>query len=69
LGKRILSTANAFNQMVGTVGSTVTKEVNEMIDLGLSNNQIDAPKLINPEIRSISGGAKMTDFIDVEADE
>ena len=69
LGKRILSTATAFNQMVGTVGSTVTKEVNEMIDLGLSNNQIDAPKLINPEIRSISGGTKMTDFIDVEADE
>jgi DNA recombination protein RmuC len=69
LGKRILSTASAFNQMVGTVGSAVTKDVNEMIDLGLPNNPIDTPKLINPEVRSISGGSKMSDFIDVEADE
>lgn len=69
LGKRILSTATAFNQMVGTVGSAVTKDVNEMIDLGLPNNQLETPKLINPEVRSISGGSKMSDFIDVEADE
>ena len=69
LGKRILSTATAFNQLVGTVGSAVTKDVNEMIELGLPNDQIEAPKLINPEIRSISGGAKITDFIDVEAEE
>jgi len=55
--------------MVGTVGSAVTKDVNEMIDLGLSNDQLEAPKLINPEVRSISGGNKMSDFIDVEADE
>jgi DNA recombination protein RmuC len=69
LGKRILSTATAFNQMVGTVGSAITKDVNEMIDLGLSNDQLDNPKLINPEVRSISGGTKMSDFIDVEVDE
>jgi DNA recombination protein RmuC len=69
LGKRILSTATAFNQMVGTVGSAITKDVNEMIDLGLSNDQLENPKLINPEVRSISGGSKMSDFIDVEADE
>ena len=69
LGKRILSTATAFNQMVGTVGSAITKDVNEMIDLGLSNDQLENPKLINPEVRSISGGTKMSDFIDVEADE
>ena len=47
----------------------MTKDVNEMISQGLSNKELDAPKLINPEIRSISGGAKMSDFIDVEADE
>ena len=69
LGKRIISVATAFNQMVGTVGSAITKDVNEMIELGLPNNQIDSPKLINPEVRSISGGSKMSDFIDVEADE
>jgi DNA recombination protein RmuC len=69
LGKRILSTATAFNQMVGTVGTAITKDVNEMIDLGLANDQLDSPKLINPEVRSISGGTKMSDFIDVEADE
>lgn len=69
LGKRILSTATAFNQMVGTVGSAVTRDVNEMIELGLPNNQLDAPKLINPEVRSITGDAKMSDFIDIEADE
>ena len=69
LGKRIISTANAFNQLVGTAGTAVTKDVNEMISQGLSNKELDAPKLINPEIRSISSGGKMTDFIDVEADE
>jgi DNA recombination protein RmuC len=69
LGKRILSTATAFNQLVGTVGSAITKDVNEMIELGLPNNELERPKMINPEVRSISEGTKSSDFIDVEADE
>lgn len=69
LGKRIISTANAFNQLVGTTGTAVTKEVNEMISQGLSNKELESPKMINPEIRSISGGGKITDFIDVESEE
>ena len=69
LGKRILSTAAAFNQMVGTVGSTVTKDVNEMIALGLSNDELESPKFINPEVRAISDNSRTSDFIDVEVDE
>lgn len=68
LGKRIISVASAFNQMVGTTRTTVTKDVNEMIELGLPNNQIEAPKFINPEIRSITDGSKIGDFIDAETD-
>ena len=69
LGKRILSTAAAFNQMVGTIGSTVTKDVNEMIALGLSNDELESPKFINPEVRAISDNSRNSDFIDVEVDE
>ena len=69
LGQRIISTANAFNKLVGTTGTAVTKDVNEMISQGLPNKELEPPKLINPEIRSISGGQKISDFIDAEADE
>ena len=69
LGQRIISTANAFNKLVGTTGTAVTKDVNEMISQGLPNKELEPPKMINPEIRSISGGQKLSDFIDAEADE
>ena len=58
-----------FRSMVGTVGSTVTKDVNEMIALGLSNDELESPKFINPEVRAISDNSRTSDFIDVEADE
>ena len=67
LGKRIASTANAYNQLVGTVGSTVTKDVREMIELGLQQRDIATPKIINPQLRQIGGEFIDDGIIDAEA--
>jgi hypothetical protein len=40
-----------------------------MIALGLSNDELESPKFINPEVRAISDNSRTSDFIDVEADE
>ena len=67
LGKRIASTATAYNQLVGTVGSTVTKDVREMIELGLPQREIAQPKMINPQLRQIGGDFIEDGIIDAEA--
>jgi DNA recombination protein RmuC len=62
LGKRLSSTTAAFNSMAGTVRSTVSPDLREMMGMGISDKKVPQISMIQDTVRSLGGNYEESDI-------
>lgn len=62
LGKRLNSATSAFNSMVGTVRSTVSPDLREMMDKGISDKKIPQISMIQDTARNLGDNYEENDI-------